>query len=60
MQSQTVFNQDERHESQGKEESSETGESSGSEKEDASDKVSNVVFFLLGGYLNVMFMLFWF
>jgi len=51
------FNQNEGYESQRREESCEARESSGSEKEDASDNVSNALFFLLGGYLNAMFVL---
>jgi len=51
------FNQNEGYGSQGKEESCEARESSGSEKEDASDNVSNVLLFLSGGYLNAMLVL---
>jgi len=49
------FNQNEGYESQWKEKSCEARESSGSEKEDANDNVSNVL--LSGGYLNAMFVL---
>ena len=48
-------NQDEEHENKGKEESCEADESSASEKEDASDEVGKVVFFLFGGgYISML------